>query len=343
VIAVLLSPATLAFPILDMSAGFRKEIVFLALLSAFVATCRHNRFPAWVFPVCLTWATPFLVLVHEPLICFAPYLFAALLLAGKSAQQAIKISIIPFALGLVAAFFSARHIGGLEAATKICASLGYPLKLNGKDQVCSGGAIAYLAHTREFSREQMGEFIRKTSCFTVYSLTGLFSLAPVFIGSLRLARAGFARQTKILWVTAAISFACSLVLFVFAVDWGRWIYIHVLSIAMLLLFLDNQREEGLTAYSRRSTPGHDNIRLIGARLGLAAYATLWTLPHSLPLIGHNPVPHGYISLFENLHQRFVDQSRKLTRPMADLPRNLDNLPSLTTTPKYATGGNGSGE
>ena len=38
VIAILLSPATLAFPILDMSSGFRKEIVFLALLSAFLAS-----------------------------------------------------------------------------------------------------------------------------------------------------------------------------------------------------------------------------------------------------------------------------------------------------------------
>jgi hypothetical protein len=309
VIATLLSPATLAFPILDMSAGFRKEIVFLAILAAFVAASLCDRFSAWAFAVYLTGAAPILVLVHESLICFAPYFFAALLLAGKSVQQALRICILPFVLAMVAAFFSATHIGGIETASKICASIGYPLELNGRGQICSGGSIAYSTHTRAFAREKMGEFIRETSCFTVYSLTALLALAPVVIGSRRIARAGFARQTKILWVTAAISFACSLVLFAFAIDWGRWIYIHVLSIAMLLLSLDNRRHEGFPASSRTSPTGHNNIRLIVAALVLAAYATLWTLPHSLPFIG-KPIPHGYISLFQNLHQRFPDTNSK---------------------------------
>jgi hypothetical protein len=314
VIAILLSPATLAFPILDMSSGFRKEIVFLALLSAFLASRWRNSSSTWLVAVYLTCAIPMLVLVHEPLICFAPYFFAGLLLAGNSMRQAIRLYIVPYGLGLVAAFFSAKHIGGHETAVKICASLGYPLDMNGKDQVCSGGAIAYLAYTREFGRQQVEQFMQKTPWLTVYSVAGLLSLAPACIGSLRLARAGFARQTKIVWATAAVSFACSLILFALGVDWGRWIYVHVFSIAMLLLFLDKQRHDSAAILAHTPAASH-RWRWVVAGAGLAAYATLWTLPHTLPWTGPNPLSHGYISLFEVLHRQFLAKNSTLRRSL----------------------------
>jgi hypothetical protein len=264
--------------------------------------------------VYLTCAIPMLVLVHEPLICFAPYFFAGLLLAGNSMRQAIRLYIVPYGLGLVAAFFSAKHIGGHETAVKICASLGYPLDMNGKDQVCSGGAIAYLAYTREFGRQQVEQFMQKTPWLTVYSVTGFLSLAPACIGSLRLARAGFARQTKIVWATAAVSFACSLILFALGVDWGRWIYVHVFSIAMLLLFLDKQRHDSAAILAHTPAASH-RWRWVVAGAGLAAYATLWTLPHTLPWTGPNPLSHGYISLFEVLHRQFLAKNSTLRRSL----------------------------
>jgi len=79
---------------------------------------------------------------------------------------------------------------------------------------------------------------------------------------------------RVVWCMAALSFAGSLILFVYATDWGRWIYIHVVSIAVLLLYLDGLRRAGRSPES----PATGRRRVLVCAL-LFFYATLWTLPH----------------------------------------------------------------
>jgi len=83
---------------------------------------------------------------------------------------------------------------------------------------------------------------------------------------------------RVLWTTAAVTLAASLPLFVYGIDWGRWIYIHVFSIAMLLMLADARRAGGRTTGSEVPHMSYRHRLAAGFFLGL--YATCWALPVS---------------------------------------------------------------
>jgi hypothetical protein len=275
VLAALLSPATLAFQVLDATAGFRKELLYLAALTLFLALLEYARWSATGVIVYLSLAILLATLTHESLICFAPYFFAALVVSGRTRTQAAWQCLIPFLLGLGAAYVSARHLGNLQMATQICSSLGYKIGYQGND-ICSGGAIPYLASTRLDALKDTLVAIRYYPYFRIYLTTAALAMAPLLMGSRALVRGGRRFEVRAIWQMAALSFAGSLILFAYATDWGRWIYIHVFSIAVLLLYVDGIESEGSVAKVQPVVTG--KRKLIACAL-LVLYATLWTLPH----------------------------------------------------------------
>ncbi len=298
VVALLLSPATLAFPVLDMQAGFRKELIYIAALSFFLVLLRRGRLGPVEAAVYLSAAILAGTLAHESLICYSLYFFAALVLGGRTLGQAARQFAVPFALGLVAAALCARYLGNFRTASHICSSLGYPLILSmPNNQVCWGGAITYLTSTRAEALEQTRRLYGRYHYFRSYCWPLLLALAPAVAGSFALSRCRLRRELQILWGTAALSFLGSLVLFVYAIDWGRWIYIHIVSIAVLLLFLDGRaRELPSKCADEPAWPRTPQCRFAAALL-LAAYAGLWTLPHA---VEEQPPRFGYISLAPQL-------------------------------------------
>ena len=291
--ALLLSPATLSFPVLDSEAGFRKELLYLATLVIFVLLLRRGRLSGVGASLYIAIALVFAVLSHESLICYAPYFLAALLLAGRSVPQALAQCALPFALGLGAAIVCSHHLGDLHAAARICRSLGYPLTENEHgSQVCDGGAIAYLGYTRAMARQEAVATMRGNHYLLLYPALGVLALLPLVLGSVKLAAQGFRQQLTLLWTCAGISFAGSLVLFLFAIDWGRWIYLHALSMTILLLLLRSRSP----APAPDPFPRHRPL----AWLALALYATTWSLPHYQV---NAPYHFGYFGL---LHHVFFE-------------------------------------
>ena len=270
VIALLVSPATLAFPILDLSAGFRKEILYLAGLALLLVLLRQRRIRDWQLSVFLSVALGVETLSHEPLFCFAPYLLAALVLAGYAPTRAMRIFLVPGLVGVAAAYASGTHLGDTAVAEAICRSLGYPLLPPGRE-ICAGGAIAYLGHTRAVAQRETLAVIASKQYLRMYPALALFALLPVLAGLRKLAQAGERRNLWLLGVWATISLGGSSVLFLYAEDWGRWIYIHVLSLGLLLLFLD-----GKNAHAAQE-PARGNLGWI-TRAALVVYATCWSLP-----------------------------------------------------------------
>ena len=278
VLAVLLSPATLSFPVLDSEAGFRKELLYLAALLLFVSLLRRGALRGVNGSVYLVCALCIAVFSHESLICYAPYFFAALVLAGRSVRQAALQCALPGALAVGAAYLCSHHLGSLQTAAHICASLGYPLTANEHGrQVCDGGAIAYLGYTRAMARQETVTVMHAHHYLLLYPVLAVLAVLPLVAGTLALARSGFARELRVVWASAAVSLGGTLILFLYAIDWGRWIYLHVFSIAILLLFVDGKARKA--GYSSDPVPAGHGRRGLGYAVLLAAYATTWSLPH----------------------------------------------------------------
>lgn len=293
-LALLASPATLAFPILDIGAGFRKELIFLAGLALLLWLLGRGRLQTT--PGASVYIAAVLVvgvLGHESLICYAPYFYAALVLGGRSLRQAAVVCAVPFALALGAAALCASHIGNLPTAARICSSLGYPLVLQimPLNQVCAGGAIPYLLTSADSARQLRALVAGHYHYLWVYPWFGLLAVLPAIGASIVIRRRGFGREVAVVWAAAAVSFLGSLLLFYYAVDWGRWIYIHAVSLAALLLFLDG-RPGAVAAPAPTLRPG-PGVRVLAWCL-LFIYATAWTLPHAY---GTGFLRFGYFDIF----------------------------------------------
>ena len=315
---VVLSPAILAFPVLQSEAGFHKEVFFLAAFALFLVLLRRGALTPLATSLYMGVALLVATLSHESLVFYAPYFFAALVLSGRSLWQASRQCIAPFALCLVAAWFCGRYTGTLYTAQHICDSLGYPMHLqyNGKE-VCDGGAIPYLRSTRIVARAQVESAVRQYHYFAVYGIVALLTALPLIAGGLRLARTR-RHEIYVLAGTAAVSAAGTLILFTYAIDWGRWIYIHAFCIALLLLFLDGREyhefnEPTIRQPYVRTAPR----RQLAAGILLAAYATEWMLPEFYT----NDYRYGYVGLvkFVFFHKHSIQNAQTRTQTHAGLP------------------------
>lgn len=293
VLALLLSPATLSYQVLHPRSGFSKEIIHIAALALFLVLLQRKRLSSLGVVVYLTVVLLVGTLSHEGNIFYAPYFFAALMFSGRTFVQAVKEFALPAAVGAIAAYFCARHIGSSEIATQICSSIGYKFQVPGSNDICANGAIVYLIRSRDFARAETVAFIRDYSYLTIFPWFGALVLLPAVGESAVLARSRFSRDVLVLWATILVSFLGSIVLFYYAVDWGRWIYIHAISIALLLLYLDGRRVErnGPDTVAANLPPG----RRIAGWAFVFVYAAFWILPTAA-----EPLRLGYIGRLQYL-------------------------------------------
>jgi hypothetical protein len=138
-VAALLSPATLAFTVLDPThAGLRKEILLFAGLALIVLMLVRDWLEDWQLIAVLVGVT----LSHEALLVAAPYLFAAVAIKTTSLRRAVRICAIPFALGGLALIAVVLRHGDLAMTQAICSSVGGQMNAAGvvtaTGGICSG-------------------------------------------------------------------------------------------------------------------------------------------------------------------------------------------------------------
>jgi hypothetical protein len=296
-LALIFSPATFSFQILHAQGGFRKEIIYLAALTIFAVWLREMQPTSVTLSVCLTIAVLVCVLSHESLLFFSPYFVAVLLLSGRPYTVVARECIAPVIAGMVAALWCSMHLGNAAVASKICSSLGYKLLSPTGHDICGSGAIPYLSKTSSMARAETLTAMRENHYLAIFPGFALAALIPAIIESLALARAGGKRDVLTLWSCAAVSFCGSIILFLYAQDWGRWIYIHVTSITVLLLLTDGRivrggSEAGLVAVKAQPIRHRAPIAAF-----LFAYAVTWALP--INLYGISP-RMGYLGRFSEL-------------------------------------------
>jgi uncharacterized membrane protein len=278
VVAIVISPATLSFHLLDPTSGFRKEDIFFASLGMLlIILLRRRMSDAWL-TVYLTMISLICTLSHESLLVFAPYLIAALAIGLQSMSRAMKISTIPTFATIAATALVVRHPGNYAMAQQICASLGQSASepLSG---VCHG-SIAYLGRDESAAHAKVLSVIHVYHYAVLYPPLIVMAIIPIVMAAFELAR-----HTKLhrdLWILAACastSIAASSILFFYAIDWGRWIYIHIFSIFLLLLFIDHTRMRDVPSPRPIAPPTVSRGRRLIAVGLLVVYATCWDLPH----------------------------------------------------------------
>jgi hypothetical protein len=293
VAALLLSPATLGFIVLDPPNGFKKEILLFAALAALICMLLYARLRDWQVAAMLSTFGVVLVLSHEPLVFYLPYFFAALALQTGSVRRAMRLAVWPAILCGIAAFEVMLHPGNRVMAEKICSSVGGTLGTFGvfDDSVC-GGAIVWLQATLAQAHMNVMAAARVYHSFSLYSLSALLALVPAIAVLVMLYRRdGARREAKIIAACSMAALAGSLVIFYSGRDWGRWIHIHAVCLMLLVLMV-----------CRGARPvAEPRITLRGARrwtaaVALAIYATCWTLP----AVDIYPSRSGYYGLYRYL-------------------------------------------
>jgi hypothetical protein len=312
VAALLLSPATLSFIVLDPPNGFKKEILLFAALAMLICMLLFAGLADWQVVAVLSAFGVLLVLSHEPLLFYLPYFFAALAIQTGNVARSIKLAAGPAILCGVVAIEVMRHPGDRAMAEKICSSVGGTLGPFGvTDEGVCGGAIAWLQETLGQAHAHVMMAVRVHHLFTLYGLLALLALLPAIVALVMLHRRdGARREVTVIAVCAATAFAGSLLVFYSGRDWGRWLHIHAVCLMLLVLMV-----------SRGERPATKQpIRLQGARrwaaVGvLAIYATCWTLP----AVDIYPARSGYYGLYRYLRgygQTHAGQSGRADRDSA---------------------------
>jgi hypothetical protein len=292
--AIMLSPATLAFTVLESYAGIRKEMLLFAALAWVLCVILSGRWSdAWL-SAALSVIVVGLVLSHEALVVGTPYLVAALLIETGSVRRTVKICLAPLLLGSVALIAVILHPGNHAITVAVCNSVGgklVPFSTPSED-ICNG-AIQWLEISLPEARALNLPIIRETH------MVGLFSLLvfPVFV-PLIAQLVMLWRRDKLyreVWVVVGfglISMVGTAVLFYTARDWGRWLHMQAICLMLILMMVDRR---AAPLVERESSPvmRHRWLRAV-ATVAVFLYVTTWTLPS----IGDGGETHGYI---ENIH------------------------------------------
>lgn len=270
--AALVSPATLAFPILDPTGAFRKELILLLALGALLLWLARGAVRDASLILFLTLTGSLAILSHEGLLPYLVYLVGALWIGVGDLRRVIKIIALPLVTTAATLLLVMRHRGTLADEQTICRSLGSAPAI-----VCSG-SIAYLANGTDVARADVMRNMHAYHYLFYYPLLALLALLPLAAMAYKLAQVRTLRpRVAIVVGTASVALLASLPLFLLAMDWGRWIYIHIVSVFLLLMFLDGQQ------FAEASTPASSMALAPAQRRWAPAvlllYATCWNIPH----------------------------------------------------------------
>ena len=241
ILMLVFSPAFFLFTIYNPLGSFRKEILWFAFFSVLCKYQLSTKKSLSVgFFVGIGVSALLLVLSHEMLVAFLPYLACAIIIHDRDVTTNIRklvIALLP--AGVMAGVLLFFSKGNPLVVTKICDSL----KEMAPSACLTDGAISSLAQTTQSAHVMVLSRITSNS-IGIYLLTAFLGLLPIFLFLLsgKFARY-FNRKGTSLWFLAfaATSLICSLPLFWVAVDYGRFIYIHIVSLSLLVFMMNHEK------------------------------------------------------------------------------------------------------
>lgn len=235
----LFAPFLFPFPVMAANAGYRKDILALAVLAiicaVFVNVAMHRR-AAVVLGGLAAWLP--IVLIHEALALVALFLAPLAVGATWTRRQAVAAATLVVAIG-AAVLAAVMANGDTTHVEAVCASLrmrlAMPLESCGAEHTALYWLGADPSTGAALVRDSLDRLV--PGIVAVAPLTAL-GMAPAVWETLRLAPR---REGRALLVAIALAVLGSLPLFVVAVDWGRFVYLPAGATTVLLLAVRHGR------------------------------------------------------------------------------------------------------
>lgn len=286
------------FQLSDFNAGYRKEIIYFATMSFLgYAKVKYDRkaFERIFFIILFFYG--FVVLSHEMLAIFTPYIIAIYTINQEISVKKWLLIFVCSIPTLISLLLTTYYNGTEEKVSIILETLSH---LN--YEMSNGGAMEAL--TKEISDEFYRVLERIGSYISLYSITFLLSLIA-FIPLRYKIKHLFQDRRKIHIVS--ISVFGTLILCAFAIDWGRFLNIHLVSILLLLLVSEKMS---------RSTVKLQELRRVSTRVVvlIAVWLSLYSIPHCCETIESHfkmgikqIAPVSYLAGAYGIYKEFYDR------------------------------------
>jgi len=242
-VLLLYSPFFVMFQLTERAAAGRKEIMFLAafaVLCVSVARASTNRQVRLAF-VLFALVAPVIVLTHEANFFFLAWVPALAVALGVDRAGLLRLCLLGLPALIAMAFVAAYPAHDTTVAT-ICASLegrlGAPVLE--ADCLTTRNAVTWLNETSQTGFDLV--------------VTHLPQMLPTLPPALILVGLAFlpfrpvirrwpASERRNLGIACAIAVLASLPLFVVALDWGRFVYMHAVAFGLVMLVLVARRSD----------------------------------------------------------------------------------------------------
>ena len=260
---LIFSPFIFCFQINDLQGGYRKEIIYFALLALIVwsTTIKESKKFEKIFFTILFFY-PLVILTHEMLAIFLPYLLAAFILSAKLNKKK-NILICVLLLPSIIVFFVASHFSGTEIQVSTIFT-----SIANENYKVSGGSISWLSKDAAYATSKVSEAItiRHFNHYIFVTPLALIAYIPVYYDLKRLFK-----NKPVLWLLNASIFG-TIGLMLYAMDWGRFLYIHLVSIFLLLLL------PAIQIHNIRQKP--PNVIKKSTVVLFIVYILFWHIPHA---------------------------------------------------------------
>jgi hypothetical protein len=236
---LIFSPFIFTFQINGPLGGFRKEIIYFALL-AFVtwsAIAREYKTFEKIFFTTLLFY-PAVILTHEMLAIFLPYLLVVYLSVTTLTNKKLFIITLLLFPSIASFIVAISYTGTFTQVAEITNSIAR------ENYSSIGGGFDWIGKDTSYGIAQVIEHL-KDRYYAYYIFMAAFALLAYIsiYGKLKLII-----KNKLSLLLILISLIGSVGLFIVAIDWGRFIYIHLVSIFLLSL-ISTQKIEIYNEYT----------------------------------------------------------------------------------------------
>ncbi|MDH3493964.1 MAG: hypothetical protein OEM82_10470 [Acidobacteriota bacterium] len=273
-VLLIFSPFIFTFQIFDFEGGYRKEVIYFSILAFVVfsaASYDYQKFKKTFYAVLLIY--PALILAHEMLAIYLPYLLVVFVFASKLEKREVTAVILLLIPSVVVFCLSLYFSGTTSQAAEIVDSLakaGYAI---------SGGAIHWIDKPASYAIEILVPIINENHYYFYYPQVLVLS-AIAYIPLRK--RFEYIFKNNLSRILILVSLIGSVALFIFAADWGRFLYIHLVSLFLLSLLLSgrrNIRDDVKSAIPSINPFDRGKARICLLIIVFILYSQFWHVPH----------------------------------------------------------------
>lgn len=253
---ILFSPAFLLFPFYDHLVGLRKEILVYIPFLLYIWSLLKGKLPIYIIILVLALYT-FALFSHELAVFVLPFflLVTFLFFHLRIIEERRMYILLIFFIILTGIVMICMFIFTGRDTTDICNQL----VSNGIDSsYCEKGGLRSFNHYVYGPKSVVNNIFQQFYLFTYGAALALALLPFLFIQNVNILK-------KYFFSFPIASFIFMFPLYIFAIDWGRWIHIYIFFLSILVLAL--------------IPLGYLKPRMKVPKILITAYALLWSVRH----------------------------------------------------------------